>query len=300
VDTQIDVVYEDDNVRRTTVRVTDLENNSSYSKTLTTRKTVERKYTSGRDGAVIGERMNSKGEKVYIVEATEDELIVKENAAISKAMRNEGLRLIPADIVDEALSTARATLADRDAQDPAAAKRAVLDAFAGLGIKPKDLEKFLKHSVDSITPAELVELRGIYTSLKEGETTWASYVEDAPPAAPAAPPVFVDDKKEPEPPKPPKAPRKKKEDAPPPAAGSDQVATPPADPPPPAPPQPSISNGLEQTPEWSEMVRLINIDRGKYLQAKLSLKIPQGPKTLDEVKRVIDALRVERQPGQEG
>lgn len=167
-------VYDDKSVRRIQVTCLDLETNSSFGKQIQVTKTVER-AKAGPDREVVGERLNSRGEKVFIVVATEDELATKEAAMISKIVRNEGLRLIPSDIVDEALKTARDTLANRDSQDPEAGKKRILDAFAGLGIQPKHLEEHLGHALDIISPAELEELRGMFQAIKDGEASWADY-----------------------------------------------------------------------------------------------------------------------------
>ena len=171
-DTQ--TLYEDDKVRRVRVSVLDLETNAQFCKEIQIRKTVERKNPKGHE--VISERENTKGETVYIVLATDDEFHNKEAALISKALRNEGLRVIPSDITDEALETARETLRNRDAQDPKAAKKKVFDSLSSIGIKPKDVEKYLKHSVDTLSPVELENLRGMYTAIKEGSASWAEYI----------------------------------------------------------------------------------------------------------------------------
>jgi hypothetical protein len=167
-DTQ--TVYEDEKIRRIRVTVTDLETNATYSKDIQVSKVVERRDKKGRE--VVEERMNSLGDRVYIVKATDDELHNKEAALISKAVRNEGLRLIPSDIVDEAIERARGTLMNRDAQDPQAATKKIVDTFAMLNIFPKDLEQYLGHPLRSISPKELQDLRGIYQAIKDGETTW--------------------------------------------------------------------------------------------------------------------------------
>ena len=173
--TDTQVIYEDENVRRIKVFCTDLETNSSFSKEIQITKTVERSK-AGPDREVVGERKNTKGATVYIVKATEDELFNKEGAAISKAIRNEGLRLIPSDIIDEALDIARATLKDRDSKDPDAAKKAVLDAFSEIGVKPRDVEQYLGHKTDAITPMELQALRGMYRAIRDGEAKWKDYI----------------------------------------------------------------------------------------------------------------------------
>lgn len=173
--TETQVVYEDDFIRRIKVFVTDLETNRIASKEIQINKTIERKKTEGRE--ILGERINSYGKKVFIVKATEDELNNKEAALISKAVRNEGLRLIPSDVTDEAIEVARQTLRNRDAQDPDAAKKKLLDAFSSIGVRPKDLEQYLKHKTDALTPVELEELRGIYRAIRDGEARWSDYLQ---------------------------------------------------------------------------------------------------------------------------
>ncbi len=167
------VVYEDDKIRRVKVTILDLETNATFGKEIQVQKTIERKSDKGRE--VVSQRINSYGDTVFIVVATDDELHNKEAAMISKVIRNEGLRLIPSDIVDEALAVARKTKADHDAKDPKAAKKRVLDAFDSIGIQPKEIEKYLGHGLDTISQKELEDLRGVFSAIKGGEATWADY-----------------------------------------------------------------------------------------------------------------------------
>lgn len=167
------IVYEDREKLVLDVQVLDLESNTSYGDQVTLSKTVERKDKKGRE--VIGERTNSFGDKVYIVLATEDEMANKTNAAKSKIIRNSGLRLIPQDLIEEAEYSVRETLA-KGGNDPAKEKKRMADAFSMIGVKPVELEKYLGHSVDSISPAELADLREVYAALKDGEAKWSDYV----------------------------------------------------------------------------------------------------------------------------
>ncbi len=175
--TETQVIYEDENVRRVKVAVIDLETNTTFSKEIQIAKTVERKQITP-DRELMGERINTYGQQVFIVKSTDEELQNKEAAAISKVIRNEGLRLIPTDIIDEGTETARQTLRDKDAKDPKAAKKKVLDSFDTLGIKPRDLEKLLRHPLDTVSPAELEDLRKIYQAIKDGEASWADYISE--------------------------------------------------------------------------------------------------------------------------
>jgi len=175
--TETTIVYEDENQRRLHVLCIDLETNSQHGQELVITKTVERKQPTS-DREVIGERTNTKGEKVYIVAATEDELFNKQNAMISKVKRNEGLRLIPTDIIDEGVEIARETIKNEDAKDPASAKKKILDSFSEIGIKPNAIKQFLGHSLDdALTPAELGELRRMYRAINDGEAKWKDYME---------------------------------------------------------------------------------------------------------------------------
>lgn len=170
------VVFEDDEKRIISVTVTDLENNLSFTKEVTIKKIVERNFLK-KGAVVIYERENTNGKKVYGVQATEDEMLVKQGAIESKLIRENGRRLIPQDIIEEAMEVVDKTIHDRTAKDPEAAKKAVLDAFASLNVMPGDLEEYLGHSVRACSPAEISDLRKVYTTINSGEATWQSYID---------------------------------------------------------------------------------------------------------------------------
>jgi len=87
------------------------------------------------------------------------------------------LRLIPQDIIEDAKTQIRETLRAGAKADPEKAKKQVLDSFATIGVQPKNLEEYLKHGMDTVSPAEIVDLRAIYTTIKNGEATWKAYVD---------------------------------------------------------------------------------------------------------------------------
>jgi hypothetical protein len=174
---EVVTVYDDPSRRIVRVAVTDLEANLTYSQDLVINKTVERSRPDG-NGAYLSVRSNSQGKEVYTVLATDDEFSNKESALVSKAIRSQGLRLIPGDIKDEAEEIIRAIRRDRAAQDPAGERKRVADAFAALNITPANLEDYLGHGLVLCTPTELVELRGLYEALRDGETTWLGIIEE--------------------------------------------------------------------------------------------------------------------------
>jgi hypothetical protein len=173
------VLYEDDKIRKVMVSLTDLETNLPYSKEIAIEKTVERSYV--KEGqTVISQRINSSGKPTYLVAATEDEMLVKQGSLESKTLRTLGLRVLPRDIVDEAMQTARETRS-KSAGDPLAAKNKIVDGFATLGIKPSELEKYLGKPLVQILPADLDNLRVIFATIRDGEAIWSDYLEDAEP-----------------------------------------------------------------------------------------------------------------------
>lgn len=170
------VIYEDADLRRVNVRCIDLQTNATFSRDIQIKKTVERK--SAKDREVISSRQNSYNETVYIVRATDDEMQNEESKAVSKVVRNKGLRLIPVDIIDEAIEVARETLKKVDKADPDAARKRIIDAFAAIGVRPVDLVSYLGHPMAQIQPAELETLRNLHRALADGETTWKAIMDE--------------------------------------------------------------------------------------------------------------------------
>ena len=175
VKVQCVTIYEDVAKRISLVNVVDLQKNISYSKQITIVKTVERKSAKDRD--VISERLNSYGDRIFIVVATDDEVNIKEAALISKEIRNASLRLIPQDIIDEAMHTTAMTIRAGVSSDIKGARKSILDSFATIGVKPVDLEEYVKHSIDTVSPEEIVDLRAVYKTIADGQSTWKEYVD---------------------------------------------------------------------------------------------------------------------------
>lgn len=170
-------IYDDESKRIVRVSVTDLESNTYYSQDVTIVKTVER--SSVKQGEkVLSQRLNSYGKLTYTVPATDDDILNKANALISKAVRTLGLRLIPGDLVDEALWVVRQTMRREDATDPKASLRRLVDAFHSVGVTADELTAYVGHNLEAVmTPAEISDLRNIYTAIKDGDTTWKAVVE---------------------------------------------------------------------------------------------------------------------------
>lgn len=170
--TSADVIFEDDEKRIVSVASTDLEVNITERVTCVVPKTMERKHL--KQGEVpLRSRINSGGELVYILPADEGAMRTQQKAEEAKARRQTILALIPADILDDCKVKIYETQRNRDAADPAAAKKKLLDSFAELGIMPDQIEeRYLGHPLEQVSPEEVLELRAVYAALRDGER-WA-------------------------------------------------------------------------------------------------------------------------------
>ena len=170
------VVYDDADKRQIRVSVTDLEANVTYPIDVMLSKTVERRQLKPGEVA-LSVRMNSQNQPTYTLPATEDDILNKQNAQVSKAIRTAGLRILPGDIADECEQMILDTLKNRDAADPDAAKKKILDAFATLNVMPAEIKVYLGHPVEQLSQPEILELRALYTAIKDGEASWAAALE---------------------------------------------------------------------------------------------------------------------------
>lgn len=176
VSVETTVTYDDPTKVILRVSVVDLEANLPYEQDVAIQKTVERRKL-GRGQRPISQRVNSSGYTVYLVEATDDEILNKVNALVSKALRTLALRLLPGDILEECMAECIRVARDEDARDPDAARKALASGFFEIGVSAGQLGEYLGHDLAALTPAEMLELRAIYAALRDAETTWAEVLE---------------------------------------------------------------------------------------------------------------------------
>lgn len=172
IDTEQIVVAEDADTRTLRVSATDLQRNVRFSGDVVVRKTAERRKTyEGQE--ILGTRQNSEGKPVYIVRVDDGTMHRQQQAAVSKILRNNLLRLLPGGLLDEAIDVCRATRAKRDKADPDAQRKKVTDAFAALGVEPAELAAHLGHPLAQCSPKQIDYLRKVYAAVNDGQTTWA-------------------------------------------------------------------------------------------------------------------------------
>jgi hypothetical protein len=125
---------------------------------------LETNYRQRRVFTVEHIRNTKKGN--YAINDSRDisELLANQSA---RKLRGVILAVIPSDIVEQAVAQCEATLAAKADTSPEALKK-LLEAFLTFGIGKDQIEKRIQRHLDSITPAQLISLRKIYNSLKDG------------------------------------------------------------------------------------------------------------------------------------
>lgn len=191
VDALTDVIADDAEKRILRVSITDLEANIEHAITITVPKTMERKKLIEGERP-ISSRRNSFGDTVYLYPAPDDEVTVKQNALVSKALRTQGLRILPGEVVAEAMAVCVALRRKEIEQDPDAERKALADAFAALRVMPSQLAEYLGMDLAQASPADLLDLRGLYVAIRDGQIRFAEALEAKRPPAPDAPKVAPD------------------------------------------------------------------------------------------------------------
>lgn len=92
------------------------------------------------------------------------------------------LGVIPGDIVEAVVNQTEETLRSKADTSPEAVKKMV-EYFTTFGVTKEQLEKRIQRRLDSITPAQVVSLRKIANSLKDGMSTPADWFELPPTTA---------------------------------------------------------------------------------------------------------------------
>lgn len=135
--------------------------------------------------------------------------------------------VIPAEVVSAAIAACEQTLAANIDTSVEGLKK-MLAAFAAFNVTQKQIEARLRCRIDAISPGQFLQLRGIYTSLKEGVSEPSAWFEPEPrPTRQPAPPVQAA-----EVPQEPPPPAQEPPPAPPPTP---EPPAPPAEEPPPPP-----------------------------------------------------------------
>jgi len=109
------------------------------------------------------------------------------------------LGVIPGDVVELALNQCETTMTAQADTSPEAQKK-ILDAFAKYGVTKDQIEKKIQRRMDAITAAQVVNLRKIMSSLKDGMSQAGEWFDKEPATVAATvPPPAKRPKKQEEP-----------------------------------------------------------------------------------------------------
>jgi len=119
------------------------------------------------------ERFTKKGK--YSLEDPRDIYENNMNQA-ARRLRATILAIIPGDVIDAAVAQCEQTLKARADTSPEALKKLVT-AFETIKVTKEQIEKRIQRRIDTITPAQLIQLRKIYNSMKDGMSSSADWFE---------------------------------------------------------------------------------------------------------------------------
>jgi len=130
------------------------------------------------------ERVSGKGNNQRTTKLT-DPRDIYEMCANQGARRLRGciLGVIPGDIVEAAINECEKTLAGNNTAPIADRARAMVVAFSELGVTKEMIERRIGHKLETIIETEMVNLRKIYSSIKDGMAPRESFFPLDDPAA---------------------------------------------------------------------------------------------------------------------
>jgi hypothetical protein len=145
------------------------------------------KVSAEDDFSKLIQRKGKNGQPTQWVKPDERDLRELTNRRGAICVRNSILQLLPKDLIEDAEQKCKETLRSQAQKDPEAARKKLILAFSELNVTPVMLEAKLGHPLAEASPAEIAELRTIYKSIADGNSTWAEYVRpQEPPQPPAA------------------------------------------------------------------------------------------------------------------
>lgn len=131
---------------------------------------------------------NTKQEKIFQVahkrHTKKGSYQLEDPRDIYEMVANQGARrlracilgVIPGDVIESAVEQCEGTLKAKADTSPAALQKLV-EAFAAMGVTKDLIEARIQRHIDAMTAAQLVSMRKIYNSLKDGMSTVADWFE---------------------------------------------------------------------------------------------------------------------------
>ena len=116
----------------------------------------------------------ANGQRKRLIDPRDIYEVIANNA--SRRVRACLQQIIPGDIVDYAVGLAQKTLVENVDTSPAA-RASLVDAFGKFGVTKIMLEAYIQRKMDAITADQLVNLRGVYASLRDGIATVTDFFD---------------------------------------------------------------------------------------------------------------------------
>jgi hypothetical protein len=162
----IEVIRDDDETRQIRAWAWDLETNLKISAEDDFKKLVQRK------------QYDAMGNKTGVawIPADERELRELTNKRGAILLRNCILQIMPSDFIEDARAKCTETLQKKSVSDPDGERKKIITAFSSLNVTPEMLEEKLGHKLASCSPVEITELRKIYKSIEDGNSTWQDFI----------------------------------------------------------------------------------------------------------------------------
>ena len=143
----------------------DLETNVRRFAEATFRKLIQRKVK------------DSNPPRTEWVRPDERDLRELSNKHAAICERNCSIQLLPDDFIQDARDASRQTMLRDAGADPDAAKKKLINAFDAINISVASLEAYIGHPIAECSPQEIADLRGVWSSINDGNSTWAELVE---------------------------------------------------------------------------------------------------------------------------
>lgn len=112
----------------------------------------------------------------------------------SRRVRNCILSVIPGDVIERALDQCALTMKTNADNSPEQISK-IIETFAEIGVSKQQIEKRIQRRIESIQPAQIVQLRRIYVSIKDGISSaedWFEPVESTASARAELPPYAAE------------------------------------------------------------------------------------------------------------
>lgn len=128
---------------------------------------------------LIQRKQGEAGKTIWVVPDERDlrELVNRIGAI---AERNCIRHILPQYLVNAAMMKAELTMKSAAEKDPDKHRNELVDAFGGYNVFVADLEEYLGHPIAQVTPDEIVSLRAVYQSIRDGTASWPDYVKKEP------------------------------------------------------------------------------------------------------------------------